>query len=485
MDQTKLLSAIQGNQEVLMALLKQTKAISGTPDAQLVYGTGGFFANCGLDRTVINASMSPTGMDAMIPVFGTQFLNPIFPYLTGFEDDGSAEPAGVCDDAPGGVIEVCHQTAAFGRYTRSSKEIEANELMQIVNGNVTTDLQVLGSVLGQGHSLLSSMTQEAGGWINRVVQVQMVIVGVLLQRLLCRQLWQGDPANNNAGGGYREFPGLDILISTGKVDAYSGVACGALDSDVKDFNYGEIDGADPDIVAWISMLCQYLENNSRGMGLEPVTWVLAMRPQLFWELTAIWPCRYLTDRCSDLASTQVTQLVGDNSVRMRDEMRNGRFLTVNGRRYPVALDDGIFEDTPTTTAELNPGEFASDLYVVPLTARNIPVLYWEHLDYSKISSQDLAVLNNKQRFFSSDGGRYMWAVQDLNWCFKLQGKLEPRVVLRTPQLAGRLQHIKYSPLQHLREPFADSPYFKKGGKEDSTPESFYTDWGYGHSPWTP
>ncbi|KKL87036.1 hypothetical protein LCGC14_1938710, partial [marine sediment metagenome] len=68
-------------------------------------------------------------------------------------------------------------------------------------------------------------------------------------------------------------------------------------------------------------------------------------------------------------------------------------------------------------------------------------------------------------------------MQNLNYCFKFQGKIEPRVVLRTPQLAGRLENIMYEPLQHLREPFQSSPYFAKGGDEYyPTPPSFYNEW---------
>src|SRR3972149_517370 len=49
----------------------------------------------------------------------------------------------------------------------------------------------------------------------------MLEVGIAFQRKLLRQVYTGNPANNNVGGGYREFPGLDILIGTDKVDRKS------------------------------------------------------------------------------------------------------------------------------------------------------------------------------------------------------------------------------------------------------------------------
>jgi hypothetical protein len=42
-------------------------------------------------------------------------------------------------------------------------------------------------------------------------------------------------------------------------------------------------------------------------------------------------------------------------------------------------------------------------------------------------------------------------------------KTEDRVVLRTPQLSGRLDLVKYSPLQHGRDSDPSSPYFMDGG----------------------
>jgi len=47
------------------------------------------------------------------------------------------------------------------------------------------------------------------------------------------------------------------------------------------------------------------------------------------------------------------------------------------------------------------------------------------------------------------------------------------LVLRTPQLAARIQNVKYVPLQHVREPDFDSPYFHKGGVSTRGVASYY------------
>jgi hypothetical protein len=155
----------------------------------------------------------------------------------------------------------------------------------------------------------------------------------------------------------------------------------------------------------------------------------------------------------------------DNNVRMRDEMRNGQYIDINGRRYPVVEDDGIFESNNVNTAGLAAGEYSSSIYFVPLRVRgNFPVTYWEHIDYRQVGAQ-LAALGSGVRNvpFWTDNGRFLWVYRDNSFCFDLQAKVEPRVVLRTPHLAAKIQGVEYSPMLHLRSPYPDSPYFKNGG----------------------
>jgi hypothetical protein len=454
----------------------QSKDISGTPDAQLPFGPGGFFSNFGLDSTVINLSMAPKGIDRLIPAVGTVELNPVFAYITGIESDGSEEADGVCDDAPGGVIETCHQTAAFGRLTRGSKEIEVNTIMQILNNRLSTDMKLLNAMITPQHPLLSTQMSGSQSNLKSVINTQLLIIATGFQQWLCQKTWTGNPANNSMGGGYKEFPGLDILISTGKVDAFTGVACEALDPDIKAFAFNNVRDDDPDIVEYLSMMFMYLTHVASRTNLDPVEWVIVMRPDLWFEITGVWPCRYLSNRCN-LSNDNITAVVinDNNNVAMRDEMRNGMYLWINGLKVPVITDDGIYEQSNQNNGNLLPGQFASDIYILPIRAKGMPVLYWEYLDYSQAMSET-AFLQGKE-FWSTDGGRYLWAMQQKVYCFKFQGKIEPRLILRTPQLAGRITNVLYTPLQHLREPFEGDPYWKKGGNESyNTPPHYYNDW---------
>ena len=120
--------------------------------------------------------------------------------------------------------------------------------------------------------------------------------------------------------------------------------------------------------------------------------------------------------------------------------------------------------TNTDNALIPSGEFASDIYFVPLTANGFAVTRLEYLDYRRIMPMldSLGQGRNNLRFWTNDG-RYLWTVQDTRECIDVTGRTEQRIILQTPQLAGRIQNVRYAPLQHLRSPYPDSPYFVNGG----------------------
>ena len=272
-------------------------------------------------------------------------------------------------------------------------------------------------------------------------------------------LWTGDPTAGN------QMPGLDRQIVTGQIDARDATACPALDSDVKSFAFNMVDGIALDIVEYLSMLEYYLTFNAERMRLSPVSWAIVMRPQLFFELSAVWPCRYLTHRCANSGGTNIAVINDNVNVNMRDAMRNGKYIDINGTRYPVILDDGIYEYNNINNANLEANEFASSIYMVPLTVLGgtVQATYMEYLDY-RLAQPDVALLNGLQKFFWTDNGMYTWGISDVKgWCYQLHLATEQRVVLLTPQLAGKIERVAYSPLQHVRSPFADSPYFEDGG----------------------
>lgn len=440
-----------------------TKAPASTMTAQKLHGLTGTFSTPGLERDIISAHVRPMGLATELPLFPSVNEDPRYGGLTGISDDIGSEPANPCDNAPSGYLKACNLTAQFGRIHRDTETIEMDKVMLRVNRGDMTDLVLHGFRLGQEvNAGLMPQGMDPTQILNIVTASQMVSVGERIYRKLARQMWQGSPANNNAGGGYKEFPGLERQIATGQKDADSGTLCGALDSDVKDFNYSALSDGANSIVTYLSMLAYYLSNLAEETGMAPVEWAIVMRPQLFFELTATWPCQYSTARCGSLEGTSQVVIDGRDNTRERDAMRDGKYIDINGQRYRVILDNGIAEETNITNGNVPAGSYSSDIYIVPLRVNgSFPVLYREFLDYRRMQA-DVQLLRGKEDFWT-DNGVFSWAMEQNKWCYKLSAKTEQRVVLRTPHLAGRLDNVLYSPLQHLREWDPTSPYWANGG----------------------
>lgn len=419
-----------------------------------LHGDTGLFSTPGLDRDVITAHVRPHGLAGMLPLLPSIDEDPRYAILTGFTGDTGDEATNACDPAPTGFMKACTLTARFGMIRKDTNTIEMDKVMLRVNRGDFTDLALHGRVLGLTNIEPGAM--PVGQILNVITAAEMVSVGVRTERTLSRQIWQGSRAVAN------EFPGLDAQIATGQVDAETNVACPAVDSDVKDYNLQDID---TDIVTYLSQLEVYLRYNAMTMGLDPVNWVIVMRPDLWFELTAVWPCAYHTNRCSPVVDQNASVMIdGRENTAERDAMRNGMYLIINGNRYPVVVDTGIFEHNANNNAGLIPGEYASSIYMVPLTITgNFPVCYREYVDYRR-ATPDVALLRNANSFFWTDNGVYAWFYLEKRFCYELGLKTEQRVILRTPHLAGRVDNVKYSPLQHLRDPDPDSPYHSDGGQ---------------------
>lgn len=481
----KTLQTLMDNQALLTQIARnQNKGSNGNGNgvatkqgnvqsATWLHGSLGIFNTPGLDREIISTHVRPHGFAPHLPRLPSVFEDPRFGALTGFSDDIGNEPAAPCNDAPTGFLKACNLQAQFGRVGRDTETIEMDKVMLRVNRGDFTDLILIGEMLGLTGFTPAGLNPSQV--LNVVTMAQMISVAVRMERVLCQHMWTGSPLNNNPGGGYKEFPGLDNQIATGQVDADTNTACPSLDSDVKDFAYNDVCGTTPDIVEFMSMLEYFIYTLAQDTGMLPAQWAVVMRPQLWQELTACWPCKYNTNRCTGIGGDHRVITDGRENVTDRDNMRRSMTIDVNGRNYPVITDSCIFESNSTNNANLAAGQFASAIYFVPLRVTgNFPVTYMEHLDYRQAAT-DVSLLRGREDFWT-DRGIWSWAVENNNWCFKLKLKTEQRVVLRTPQLAGKIQNVRYTPLQHLRDPLPDSPYHVDGGVSIRIPATDYAVW---------
>lgn len=481
-DPTRLMQAMQ---EVIgqFAGAQNMKKATGTSVGPYVHGPGGIFGVRGLSRGVIStftqitgslAEQIPVGSSGAEMMQNSNEINPLFPYIVDFLRSDQQEKNAPCDDPPpAGLMTVCMQTTVFGRKEFKTNTVEINQIGKRINRGEFFDQKLLNEPLVNSMGGLMrdtfNLSDVSAALAGREMVLRMMEVAFAYQRWFCPQTYIGNPVNSRAGGGYKEFPGLDLLIGTNKIDAISGVACPGLYSDIKNFAYKDVTSTvGPTIVTTFQALFHTLNRRATQNNLSPVDWKIVMRSDLFYALTSVWPYQYNTDVAAFAAASggNVT-LVNDFAVKQRDDMRNGLYLLIDGIRRDVILDDCIAEDNHNSNAAIGIGGFASDIYVVPFSARGgtIKTLFWDHYDYGATNGTMQAVEDMRaSNFFWSDQGIFLWGLRPPNnWCVDMISKVEPRLILRTPQLAGRLTHVQYTPLQHTNDPLPSSAYHVGGG----------------------
>jgi hypothetical protein len=480
--------------EIAMAIQKamspqqggvMNKALTGAAQGPYLHGPGGIFGVRGLSRGVISTVTQMTGsLGEIIPVRSsgpTADQNPLFPYITGFVRSDTQEKNGVCDDPEeAGHFLTCLQTAFWGRKEYKSRELEVTRLGDVINRGEFTDLllenaPLVNSMGGMMRDFvgLRGQTARIGG---EEMVTRMIEMGLSFQRWFCPKVYTGNPNKSSAGGGYREFTGLDLLINNNnKPDAQTGAQCPGLYSDVKSFSYRDISSAtDPTIHRTLSTMMYILETRAKQNNLAPVEFAIVMRSQLFWELSRIWPLQYNTQD-SGLSNAGLDNLYLSMTAE-RDAMRRENYIMINAKRYRVVLDDCIFEENRSVNSTIPIGGFASDIYIVPLRARggSLETLYWEYKDFNQTVLPELRKLPT---WFWSDNGMFLWTMSPpLNWCLDIKAVTIPRLILRTPQLAGRLTDVVYTPLQHINDPLPSQYYHVSGGQAGRPLASPYSEW---------
>lgn len=438
-----------------------------------MHGPSGIFGQPGISRDVFATRVKPRGLLGVLPARGSVETNPIVAYLTGFTDDESgSEKDAVCDDPlEAGEIKNCFQGALFGRVERKTETIELNAVGRQTNRGEMFDLRLVNDPLLEGELLsMPNVPASLAQVLNNEVLAKWMALGVAFERKLGPLVYTGSPSNNTGGGGYKEYHGFETLVGTGKVDVISGTACAALDSDVRNFAYARVDVYAVRLYNMLVSMFRNLQDIASRTGLDPVTWAIVMRRNLFDEIVDLWPLIYGTFRmnANSIVDASMTS-VNFDGMRARadaEAMRSGRYLTIDGQRVTVVIDDFLPEDSNTTNASVTSGCFASDIYILPLTVRGgIVSTYFEYFDFSAAgAAMSQAQIGRVAGEYWTDGGRWLWTTQRTLWCVAWVAKIEPRLRLLTPHLAGRIQNVSYCPAKHFREDDPTSAYFANGGR---------------------
>lgn len=474
--QALVMLAAQGQQ--------REKAVSATPrSGGYAHGAYGLMSAPGMSRDVINAMILPQlGLIRRLPSRSSNEDYAVYAIVTGqtaasgtFNGTNSA---GVCGDPPtAGLLKLCKQAYRFGRQAIMTPVIELDRVGRMNNRAEFNDYRLVGAPYGE--SIPGAPTVPGNGGIRDALNYEVAKVSYELAVDWLRNfgpfLYTGNRTNNTGGGMILEYNGLNALINTGYRDADTGVLCPRADSLVRSFasrNVKTSAAANDGIVTTITGIDAHMRVRAQQMGLAPVHWVLVMRPELFYQLTEVWPCAYNTYRCDGTTGISSSQPVVNDAMKLQEQRtemrgnwdaRTGQFLWIDGVKREVVLDDTI----PETA--LAGGAFNSDIYWVPLAViGGFQATYLEYFNYDSPQGAMAAakVLAPGDSYFTTDGGRFLWHKRPpTGYCVQAQVKAEPRLVLRTPQIAARLTNVAYTPWQHFDDWSTASNvyYFLNGG----------------------
>lgn len=434
---------------------------AGTAAGAQLHGPGGLLATPGLNKQVVNAMIMPRGLSGRLPVRPSIDTNEIYAILTGLLASSGAEPTLACAEWPMvGQFKVCRQQHPFGQQGRESQVLNVKYAGQIVNRGEFTD-----NVLFGQPAMGDNVTPGPVDW-GRALQTEYekklaeLYAGYF--RDYARLIYTGNPQTTAGSLGFQQFRGLDLLINTGKRDATTGILCPAADSIVIDFNglnANAANGANGGTVYGVlANAITNLERLSEQLGME-VKWALSMRYGAFWSLTNIWPCVYATTGCA--VNTVIRTQSMEEATSMRDDMRQGKYLLIEGKRYEVVVDDSIAEIPAAGGAT---GTYQSDIYFVPLTANGQPTLFWEYFSFNEQAIAAASALAPQGYFNVLQNGRFLQVRQSpTHTCVQVEIIERPRLILLTPFLAARFTNLRYTISIHERNAFPDELYFVNGG----------------------
>lgn len=447
---------------------------STTPDNHNAHGVGGLFANPALEKGIFSAMVGPiSGLQWALPIARTTQEFPLYGIMTGVTATTGSDPEGVCDDPPtAGWMKLCEQSYPLGRISLQSQVLDYSHGTRTVSRGEHTDFEIIGGPLATPKDPgVPSIGASNTGAPNNEVAKRLLELSVAWQRKFGPILYNGNPANNTAKGGYKEFLGLNRLINTGYRDSQSDVLCPAADSLVASFGNRPIGLGMPtqnnsDIAIQIANVYFQLMTRAAQNGLSGLELAIVMPYSLFYSLSEIYPISYLTVNATTIPSGSTNFVDSGDQVRMRDAMRGdltqrtGQHLMILGQKVPVILDDFI------TETRVGGDIHSATIYFVPLRAAGRNVTYLEFLDYNAVGVNDAQnTFAPTGLFRTTDNGRFLLGLKPpTNFCVQALAVAEPRLVLRTPYLAARIDGVGYNHLPNILSWDPSNPsYYRNGG----------------------
>lgn len=452
--------------------------VGSSPGIQTPHGlfqnqnVAGLFSRPGAEPDAYSAMVMPTGGQLLSDLYGgtSNIINPEYDIITGVKAGKGSNAVNFCSPGPkAGEAKLCTQRAQFGEIKMDLDQVNLMKTGGRIN-RADMDVRIINNPAL--FPLAPDVLRRANN-PNTTLGLSLMRTAVHLQRVLLRVLFHGSLSNtgSNAELGFiKEFDGFDQKIKTGHRDLETNDTCEAADSLI--VNWGNADIAasvgGATIVDTIAGIVYYLMALAEDSNMSPVTWKMAMHRDLFWRLTALWPCSYLTNGCTVSSSAgQSLNVDAPMQVQMRDEMRNGKFLWVNGIKFPVEPLSAIEQTT------LGQG-FSSPIYFIPITALGGQVTKLEGFDLNNADIQEFLGFYPNLPITIMNSGLYMMGSRVTDACVEGWLASELRLVMRTPWLAARIENINYAlPGKiYTRDAFPGGAYHKNGGRYYSAPPTY-------------
>lgn len=441
--------------------VQQQKNVTFSPNVQYLHGPNQLLSFPGLDPDIFSVIQRPRGLARILPIRASRYEQPLFDVITSQTRPEGAPPADPCSaPPPPGMLREEAIRAPFGLLRLRTDTIDAVSLGRLKNRGEPMDLRLVNQLVASSPFVPDPCRDP--NFVQSEIGFKMFMLGLEIERALERMVFTGNGAM--AGNGYGQFRGLEMLVNTGLIGEISGALVPALDSTVVNWSNSlfsatrVVNGRSVNMVELLSSLLFFMESRAEDTGLAPVQYVLVMPRDLFWELSAVWPCQYLTTGCETSGNTDKELIIatGAEQVNTRDDYRNRNYLMINGKPYPVITSEGM---TQNATAN----GVGTDIYLLPLSAAGMQTLYLEHFDFNNPELAAAASGMGPAQISSSNNGMFVWTYERSELCWWYSATVRPRIVLRTPWLAARIRNVVYKPVYHTYDGFLDGLYPPPGG----------------------
>lgn len=432
----------------------------------------GFFQDPALRGALMNLMVFPVdGLANDIPIRANNRLEDKYGFIARYDirqKDGQSE-GGVCDPAPylESDLDFIKMHAHYGKLARSMNTMDVTNLILQASAGQFDQFYIVGQWRGVSDTNLAPSTfVNAAGGINEglirasAVRRKLFELGTYFQQWVLNKVWTGDVANS--GTQTKEFNGIYKLVngkySTSGLPLEVSQAGVNTPANLLDSLSSIVVNVDKTIgdgtwSSWRTLMNveRLLHQRAAGTGMLPVQWKIYMTPMMWSEMIKHIACEMVADGCTIPGGSIEKQFhLNDGGTALynlttRQALENAQALTLNGRTYPVVLDETM-PYTVTTDEVGNFTGYKSDIFFIPFTvAGGEQVLYWEYIDYSQMYNF-LAPIGDRASDAKgwTDNGQYYHQITTLRSCVELQTEMQMRLIFRAPQLAARLDNISYN-----------------------------------------